>query len=105
VPAYIAWDYFLYEGLNPPPAETSAELSFSGKLHNATRCKIKDIKVEKNALSFTRLDDILPILPPGPLPPRKYVPLEKLAKQLWAGQNSEQIGKTSFRFEIRLQTR
>ena len=153
--AYIAWGYFLYEGLNPPAAVSAAEFTTKGEVVKTTRCKVTEVKSSDNGLSFTRADEVLPILPPIIAPPRKYVPLEKLsdyrlaitglsqgkyevfcegkligetdaaalakgvnlnsllldsgkpapwdelAKQLWAGKDLEQIGKTKWRFEVK----
>ena len=33
-------------------------------------------------LSFTRADEILPLLPPAPLPPRALVPLETISRYM-----------------------
>jgi lysophospholipase L1-like esterase len=79
-PAYIAWGYFVYRDLNPPAAQSSATLSAAGEVTATTRCKISDVKADKDGLAFVRADEILPILPPGTLPPRKYVPLETLSQ-------------------------
>jgi lysophospholipase L1-like esterase len=79
-PAYIGWGYLLYERLNPALVESSASLTADGKISGTKRCRIEDVKSREGTLSFTRLDEVLPILPPGPLPPRKYVPLEKWSK-------------------------
>jgi lysophospholipase L1-like esterase len=76
-PAYVAWGYYLYEGLNPPSAVSHAALSADGKVTKAVGCKVEDVKAEANGLSFTRADAVLPILPPEALPPRKPVPVEK----------------------------
>jgi hypothetical protein len=81
-PAYIAWAYYLYERLSPPPAESSVAISAKGEITATTRCKITDVKTEKNGVAFTRSDEVLPILPPVPLPPRKHVPLEKWSRYL-----------------------
>jgi lysophospholipase L1-like esterase len=79
-PAYIGWGYFLYERLNPVFTESSAMLNANGKVTGTKRCRIEDIKSADSGLSFMRLDEVLPILPPGKLPPRQYVPLEKWSK-------------------------
>jgi hypothetical protein len=75
-PAYIAWGFFLYERLNPTRVESIATLSAIGKLVDSKRCKIEEIKADKDGLTFVRLDEVLPILPPVVLPPRKHVPME-----------------------------
>jgi lysophospholipase L1-like esterase len=79
-PAYIGWGFLLYERLNPASIESSASLTVDGKVAGTKRCRIEDIKSADGTLSFTRLDEVLPILPPGPLPPRLYVPMEKWSK-------------------------
>jgi lysophospholipase L1-like esterase len=79
-PAYIAWGFLLYERLNPIPVESLASLNADGKVTATKRCRIEDVKSVNGTLTFTRLDEVLPILPPGPLPPRQYVPLEKCSK-------------------------
>jgi hypothetical protein len=66
--AYIAWGYFLYEGMNPPVIETSAEIAATGRLVGIKNCKITDIIKGHNRLSFTRVDQVLPLLPPNPVP-------------------------------------
>jgi hypothetical protein len=81
-PAYIAWAYYLYERISPPAAESSATLSAKGDVIAASRCQISDVKAGAGSLSFTRADDILPILPPVALPPRQHVPLEKFSRYL-----------------------
>jgi lysophospholipase L1-like esterase len=81
-PAYIAWGYYFYERLNSPAAVSQAALSADGKVTKAVGCKVEDVKAEAKGLSFTRTDAVLPILPPEALPPRKYVPLEKLSAYL-----------------------
>ena len=78
-PAYIAWGYFLYEGLGFKEAES--ELAFvPGASLKERGCKLVGgldaVMVKGDEIRFTRRDLVLPILPPGPLPPRKYVPLE-----------------------------
>jgi lysophospholipase L1-like esterase len=79
-PAYIAWGYLLYERLHPSPMESSASLTADGKIAGTKRCRIEDVKSADGTLTFVRLDEVLPILPPGPLPPRQHVPLEKWSK-------------------------
>ena len=82
---YVAWGFFLYERLTPPACESKAELTADGKTTATTRCKLEDVKAEPGSLSFTRRDEVLPILPPASLlPPRGPVPLEKLSPYLLA---------------------
>jgi len=57
-PAYIAWGYFLYQGLNPPAAESAATLSADGKVGATKECKIESVKADKGTLSFIRADAI-----------------------------------------------
>jgi lysophospholipase L1-like esterase len=78
-PAYVAWGYFLYEGLDPPGGRTAATLTATGEVKATARCKIEDARADGGTITFTRADEVLPILPPGALPPRAYVPLEKLS--------------------------
>ncbi|MBY0521744.1 MAG: hypothetical protein K2R98_00005 [Gemmataceae bacterium] len=81
-PAYIAWGYFLYQGLNAPKAENLVALSATGKVEATVKCKMSDVRAEKDSLSFTRADEFLPLLPPGTLPPRNFVPLESLSRYM-----------------------
>ncbi len=84
-PGYVAWGYFLYERLAPPACESKAVLTADGKTTATTRCAVEDVKAEAGSLSFTRRDEVLPILPPASLlPPRGPVPLEKLSPYLLA---------------------
>ena len=155
-PAYVAWGYFLFERLNPQPPESSVRISARGEVTETVKCKVEEILTTKSGIAFTRLDEILPLLPPAALPPAKHVPLEKLsvyrlqvsgladgkydilcegqrlgaadaktltkgvnlntlvlqskeaapwdalAKQIWAGKGLDQIGRTRWRFEVRL---
>jgi len=156
-PAYVGWGYILYDLLDPDAAESAATLEADGRVVSTKRCEILDVKAGPGVLSFTRADKVLPILPPGSLPPRQAVPLEArsryllrveglpegsyaitsegepvgtadaktlaaginlntlllnqkqtppweaLAKQIWDGQELDQVGKTRWRFEIRKQ--
>lgn len=95
-PAYVAWGYYLYERLSPPKAESSATLSAGGQVTATTGCQITDIRADKDALSFTRADAVLPILPPGSLPPRRHVPLEK-----WSAYHLKVTGLAEGKYEIR----
>jgi len=81
-PAYIAWGYYLYERLQAPAAECRAVLSAKGASGTSVRCKISDVKADAQGVSFTRHDEILPLLPPVALPPRRHVPLEKFSAYL-----------------------
>jgi lysophospholipase L1-like esterase len=81
-PAYIAWGYFLYDGLHLPGGRSSAALHADGRVKETTACKITDVQASERGLSFVRADKVLPLLPPGPLPPRKLVPLEKCSPYL-----------------------
>jgi lysophospholipase L1-like esterase len=76
-PAYIAWGYFLYDGLHFGGGSSSLTLSADGKVVTAMRCQADQVETKDGEIRFVRRDEILPILPPGPLPPSKYVPLEK----------------------------
>lgn len=76
-PAYIAWAYYLYDGLNPPAAVSTATIGADGKVLDAKGCDIDDVQVQKDGVSFVRRDRILPLLPPAKLPPSDLVPLEK----------------------------
>jgi lysophospholipase L1-like esterase len=94
-PAYIAWGLYLYVGLNPQAVESRATLDAKGKVIAAKGCKVLDVKADADAVAFTRQDEVLPILPPGPLPPRKYVPLEQ-----WSPYMLEVRGLAKGMYEI-----
>lgn len=82
-PAYVAWGLYLYVRLSPPVAESGAALTADGKVTKTTRCTVEDVKAEAGSLSFTRQDEILPLLPPASvLPPRGLVPLEMFSPYL-----------------------
>lgn len=81
-PAYVAWGFFLYDGLDLPGGTSAASLRADGSVTQATNCKLTDVRAGDDGLSFTWADAVLPILPPGPLPPRKYVPLEECSPYL-----------------------
>lgn len=81
-PAYIAWGYFAYDSFVPPAPESLASLAADGTVVATTNCKIAGVKADANGVTFQRTDAMLPILPPQPLPPRKYVPLEKLSRYM-----------------------
>ena len=78
-PAYVAWGYFLYERFDPPPCDCHAALTAAGKVTEATRCRLTDVSAADGVLRFTRRDEVLPLLPPVELPPRKRVPMERLS--------------------------
>lgn len=153
-PAYIAWGYFLYEGLHLGGGESSLSLAADGKVVSASGCQAEQVHIKNGEVRFVRRDAVLPILPPGVLPPRRHVPLETgspyrlqiaglkagayeiscegkslgavsadalgggvnlntvlldsgavapwdtLAKQLWAGKDANQVGKTSWSWRI-----
>lgn len=109
--AYVAWGFFIYEGLNPPAAESSVEL-LDGKVVSAVNCSVSSVKASAHRVEFVREDKILPMLPPHPipvtintaptkalaapvssvssyaeehwseLPPRQYCPLEKHSRYM-----------------------
>jgi lysophospholipase L1-like esterase len=81
--AYVAWGCYLYERLTPPAMESKAVLTADGKATKTVRCTVEDVKAEAGSVSFTRQDEVLPLLPPSSLlPPRGLVPLEKLSPYL-----------------------
>jgi len=110
--AYVAWGFFIYEGMNPPVAESYVELSADGKVIGTVNCSVNGVKVGSDRVEFTREDAILPLLPPNPipvttttaptkalaapassvlsyaeqhwsdLPPRSYCPLEKFSRYM-----------------------
>jgi lysophospholipase L1-like esterase len=80
--AYVAWGFLLYDRLDPPAAESAATLSADGGVGATTHCAIRDVAARHGVLSFTRADEVLPILPPVPLPPRRHVPLEDRSRYL-----------------------
>lgn len=83
-PAYIAWGYYFYDRLPLPFERSMAVLSADGRVKASVNCEIADVEASENALAFTRIDEVLPILPPGPLPPRLSVPLESQSRYLLA---------------------
>jgi hypothetical protein len=76
-PAYVAWGLYAYDGLNLPFVRSDAVLKNDGSVTSSENCTIEDISASGGRLTFTRLDSILPILPPVDLPPRLSVPLEE----------------------------
>src|SRR5206468_4334438 len=95
-PAYIAWGYYIYERLNPAVVERSTTLNADARVVQSKRCQVVDIKADKSTLTFTRIDEVLPMLPPGQLPPRKYVPLEQ-----WSPYLLRVVGLPKGGYEIR----
>ncbi len=86
-PAYIAWGYYLYDGLKMKGGVSELVLSVSSngvKATTETGCKLDGSSVPEDFsyVRFGRVDQVLPILPPGPLPPRAHVPLEKCSPYL-----------------------
>ncbi len=87
--AYIAWGIFLYDRLGLPFVRSSATLSADGRVEATEHCEVTDVDAGPDGLAFTRADAVLPILPPGPLPPRLHVPLEAHARYLLAVEGLE----------------
>ncbi|WP_435016914.1 SGNH/GDSL hydrolase family protein [Tundrisphaera sp. TA3] len=81
-PAYVAWGFFFFDRLGLPPARSEARLTAEGRLTAEVSCQVRDVEASEDGLAFTRCDAILPILPPGPLPPRGCVPLESRSRYL-----------------------
>ena len=75
-PAYVAWGFYAYDGLNLPFVRSDAVLKGDGTVLAHENCTIEDINASDGRLTFTRADSVLPILPPVDLPPRLSVPLE-----------------------------
>lgn len=66
--AYVAWGFLLYDSLNPPQAESRLELDASSKkMIAALNCSARVIESDA-ILTFEREDNVLPILPPNPIP-------------------------------------
>jgi lysophospholipase L1-like esterase len=83
-PGYVAWAFYLYDRLGPPPAESSATLTANGKVTATVGCAVADVQAGDSTLRFVRRDAVLPLLPPVALPPRAHVPLEKHSRYLLA---------------------
>lgn len=67
--AYVAWGFYLYDCMNPPVVESSAELNVSGRVLRETHCKISSVSASSSGiLEFARADTVLPLLPPDPIP-------------------------------------
>lgn len=80
--AYVAWGFYLYDRLDLPLVRSEAVLSAAGEVTAAENCEVSDVQAADGSLAFTRADAVLPILPPGPLPPRLSVPLETYSRYL-----------------------
>jgi hypothetical protein len=80
--AYVAWGFLVYDRLDLPPARSGAALTADGRVTATERCEVRDVVADDAGVSFTRIDEVLPILPPGPLPPRLSVPLEARSRYL-----------------------
>ena len=72
--AYVGWGYFFYDRLDLPFARSDAALTADGRVTATEHCEIRDVVSDEGGVSFTRIDEVLPILPPGPLPPRSPSP-------------------------------
>jgi len=82
-PGYIGWGYYFYDLVSPGAVESAAILDAKGQVTKTSGCTIEDVSSQPNGtLAFTRLDKVLPILPPGLLPPRQAVPLEERSRYL-----------------------
>ena len=99
-PAYVAWGFFLYDRLDLPFVRSAATLTADGEVTATENCAIRDVEPGPGTLAFTRRDAVLPILPPGPLPPRFSVPLEAHSRYVLAITDLE-----SGEYEIRCEGR
>lgn len=85
--AYIAWGFFLYDGLNALPAESSLEIDArDGHIVSAVNCKARVLSSDP-LLAFEREDSVLPILPPTPLPDNNPYRSRIAARQLYGETN------------------
>ncbi|MGE3821636.1 MAG: GDSL-type esterase/lipase family protein [Isosphaeraceae bacterium] len=75
-PGYLAWGFAFYDRLDLPRARSVAMIGAQGKVIWTSGCEIRDVETTEEGLAFSRIDRVLPILPPGPLPPRHLVPME-----------------------------
>ena len=67
--AYVAWGFLLYDAFTVPDSESRLELNWGeGKVLAAKNCSAEITAHDADALAFVRLDAVLPILPPVPLP-------------------------------------
>jgi lysophospholipase L1-like esterase len=74
--AYVAWGFYLYKALRVKPAVSLAELTGDGRVRWTEGCRILDMLSDKDRLTFRRIDSVLPVLPPVPLPPHLVTSLE-----------------------------
>jgi hypothetical protein len=81
-PAYVAWGVYFFDRLDLPLARSEAVLSADARVIATEHCAIEAAESKDGVLAFTRVDEILPILPPGPLPPRHSAPLEAHSRYL-----------------------
>jgi lysophospholipase L1-like esterase len=65
---YIAWGFYLYDAMNPPERACRAALNADGTVASAERCRIENVTATPDGLEFTREDEVLPLLPPDPVP-------------------------------------
>jgi lysophospholipase L1-like esterase len=66
---YVAWAFFLYDRLHPPDAESLLDIDArSSSIFASKNCTAR-LLAKEEGLAFERIDDVLPILPPNPLPP------------------------------------
>ncbi len=80
--AYVGWGFFAYDRLDLPLTRSDAVLTAAGQVTAAEHCEIRDVVSDEGGVTFTRIDEVLPILPPSPLPPRLSVPLEAQSRYL-----------------------
>ncbi|MCA1685831.1 MAG: GDSL-type esterase/lipase family protein, partial [Planctomycetia bacterium] len=81
-PAYVGWAFLLFDRLDLPFVRSSVSLTADGEVGVTENCQVRDVRSADGQLSFTRMDEVLPILPPGTLPPRYSVPLETHSRYL-----------------------
>ena len=99
-PAYVAWGFFLYDRLDLPLARSVATLTADGRITSTENCEVQDLVLDQGNLSFTRVDAVLPILPPVHLPARYSVPIETHSRYLL-----QVTGLAAGRYEIRCDDR
>jgi lysophospholipase L1-like esterase len=80
--AYVGMGFLVYDRLNLPFVRTAATLAADGTVSFTENCGIRDVVSKDGDLSFLRLDRVLPILPPGLLPPRLSIPLEDQSRYM-----------------------
>lgn len=67
--AYVAWGFLLYDALNPLEIESRLELDWKkGMVLAAKNCSAEITAHDADVLTFQRVDAVLPILPPSPVP-------------------------------------